>query len=411
MCKRNLYWLVFGLLIAVAAPVQVSAETFCSCLNHPTYNKESCLWHGYQWVCTELGPTEEELAAMEAAAEAEAAAAAAEARAAEEARQKAEAEAFDRQNQQSVEGAEELTTDLIRDAGVKVVRNIVSHVRTVTHPGPTALAPAVTSFDGRDTLQMTGLSAGGEASKFGVWFNPSYSWLDSDRSGSEYDGDAFLAMGGIDYEATPKVLIGLALGYEDSDLDTDYNGGTFESNGFTLAPYLAINLMDNLSFDAVAAFSWLDNDVTRTTNRGDLSGSYDSDRYMVSVNINYYRLVNNWNLSATAGYLYTNEDQDSYEESGDATNTVDDADVHLGEWRIGGRVGYFINAAEPYCSLAYLYDTSRSDSSGDRNEMEGILGLNYYPTDQFICSAEVRNSFFRSDFNSTEFMVNLRYAF
>ena len=69
-----------------------------------------------------------------------------------------------------------------------------------------------------------------------------------------------------------------------------------------------------------------------------------------------------------------------------------------------------LDTVEPYISAAYLYDNTWN-SSGDRDELEGAIGLDFYPTDAFIGSLEVTHSFFRDDISNTRILLNLRYEF
>jgi hypothetical protein len=137
-----------------------------------------------------------------------------------------------------------------------------------------------------------------------------------------------------------------------------------------------------------------------------------SDRQsVISANINYYMLKANWNLSAVAGYMYVNEEQDAYQLTDENTTGVDEATSYIGEWRFGLRVGCFWGAFEPYLSGAYLYDNTWNDDSEDRDEIEGGIGLDFYPTDDFIYSLAAAHSFFRNDSRNTRVMLNLRFEF
>ncbi len=61
--------------------------------------------------------------------------------------------------------------------------------------------------------------------------------------------------------------------------------------------------------------------------------------------------------------------------------------------------------------MAYLYDYAWNNGGNDRDELEGVLGCNYYPTDNLILSFEATNSFFRDDIENTRVIFNLHLDF
>jgi len=314
----------------------------------------------------------------------------------------------------SQEGLASATTNENRVASNTVVRVTSARIRTAFAPRPTRRTTNVVLNPGNGNLLpgiTTGLASGDAAPKMGLWLTPSVSWLDDDYIASRYDGNLYLIMAGADYKITDRVLLGVSAGYEDTELDTQFNDGTFQSKGVTIAPYIGYVIMEGLTADAILAYTFINNDVERDRTGQRLAGDYDSGRSMISVNLNYYTLLNNWSLSAVGGYMYVSEDQDAYIQTGAYTNSVGQFTAYLGEWRFGGRAGYLLDTVEPYISAAYLYDNTWNSSTGDRDEMEGAIGLDFFPTDAFIGSIEATHSFFRDDIANTRILLNLRYEF
>ena len=58
-----------------------------------------------------------------------------------------------------------------------------------------------------------------------------------------------------------------------------------------------------------------------------------------------------------------------------------------------------------------LYDHAWNNGGNDRDELEGILGINFYSTDNWIFSFEASNSFFREDIENTRLMINFHLTF
>jgi outer membrane autotransporter protein len=261
-----------------------------------------------------------------------------------------------------------------------------------------------------------GLSSGDGTNKHGLWFTGTWSDLDNDLSSTAYDGDAYLLMAGYDYAVADNFILGIAAGYDWVDIDTQFNNGNLESDGFTISPYGVILIGDSFSLDAMLAYSFLDYDVDR--NNGNVTGAYDAHRFMAGVNFSYYYIQDALNLTAKIGYVYSTEESDAFIES-DGT-AVEDRDTDLGEFRIGGRVGYFFGNFEPYFSAYYLYDSTMEEiivannqeqPSNDEDEVEATLGFNYLATNNLSCGLEVSHGFFREDFSNTNVMFNLRYEF
>jgi len=256
-----------------------------------------------------------------------------------------------------------------------------------------------------------GISAGDETSRHGFWTTAMVADMESFETDEKYGGALYMMLVGADHKITESFLGGVSLGYEYVNLDADTYEDAFESKGFTVTPYVAIVLFENLTFDALFSYAVLDNEVKQVSDDADaVFGDYTSQRTVISANLNYYMLKANWNFSAVAGYMYVNEDQDAYQLTDENTN-VDEAASYVGEWRFGLRAGYFWGDFEPYLAGAYLYDNTWNDDSKDRDEIEGAIGLNFYPTDDFICSMAAAHTFFRDDVRNNRIMFNLRFEF
>jgi outer membrane autotransporter protein len=283
---------------------------------------------------------------------------------------------------------------------------------------PTEAFTTSTDFDADPRNSITGLSSGSEPASHGLWVSASVSALDNTFISTEYDGNLFLGMMGYDYRINKNLLLGVALGYESTDIDTRFNNGTVKSDALTVSPYAAYRICDYLSIDVILSYSFLDYDTTRPTFLGGATGSYDADRYMVSSNLNYYYLTGNWNFSARFGYMYTKEDADGFTESNG--NRVKSEDTKIGEFQLGGKVGYLINKFEIFIGAYYIYDSTMTKAkvpagqrrpANDRNEVEAIAGINLFANDTVNLSAEISTSMGRDDVDNTSVLVNVNFAF
>jgi len=69
-------------------------------------------------------------------------------------------------------------------------------------------------------MSTRGMAGGGSASKFGVWTQGTYSRIDKSESGLEMTGNVYNAVVGTDYKITDRYMVGVALSWEHTDLDT-----------------------------------------------------------------------------------------------------------------------------------------------------------------------------------------------
>jgi outer membrane autotransporter protein len=210
--------------------------------------------------------------------------------------------------------------------------------------------------------------------------------------------------------------VGISLGWEDVDLDTQFNMGTLDGDGFSITPYAAFMATQNIVLDLMFSYADLDYDTTRAN--GTIFGGYDADRWMVSGGMSYYWTKDKWNVVGRLGLLYSEEDADGYTE----VNGVQVAgrDTDLGELRIGGKVGYNFGKVEPYLGVHWLWDFTMEDivvaanqaqPANDSDELEVSLGVNCYAIENFTAGVEVSHGFLREDYDNTSVLLNLRYSF
>ncbi|MEA1938194.1 MAG: autotransporter outer membrane beta-barrel domain-containing protein [Pseudomonadota bacterium] len=259
----------------------------------------------------------------------------------------------------------------------------------------------------------TGLSAGDDMdTPWGSWATVSWTDMNNTLSSTKFDGNMYNLVAGIDM-THEDIVLGAALSYENSDIDTKFNDGKSENDGYMATLYGAWIVNDKWVIDSFIGYGLSDNDV----DNGTATGSYDSTRRMYGINANYYHFIDKWSLNGTIGYLWAKEVSDSHTLS-DAT-TVSSQDTHLGEARLGGRVGYTADQYEPFLSLAILHDniaTHEEASTGaqpanDPNELEAVIGVNAYLEDDMEAGLEVSHGFFRDDVRNTTVLFNFRANF
>lgn len=286
------------------------------------------------------------------------------------------------------------------------------------------------------TSAMSGQSAGDELTNWNIWgsyngndFNGdiplvnAFDGLGNPVPLASYDADINSFMVGFDTLLNSQLVLGLAIGYEDGDIFTAYNGGNNESDGFTVTPYLAYLINETYSIDVSAGYSRLSYDTDRidNTNGNSILGSFDSDRWFFASNLNIAKAYDKFFINGRIGYLYTEEEQDSYTETGGPTaRTLGTRHIDLSQLIIGVDIAYSMGAFEPYIIASYLNDLSRDDgfSAGglpggvnftvnDDDEIQSGIGVRYFG-DGISGTLEWTKTFGRSFFDGDVIMATLR---
>ena len=265
-----------------------------------------------------------------------------------------------------------------------------------------------------------GKSAGGGERRVGVWTNVAYSNIEDDLSSTAYDGNAYSLLVGADYRVSDRFLVGLAIGYENIDLDTTFNRGDIEADGFTVAPYAGYVINRYFTVDVSGGYTDSDTDMTRTSpaSGSPITGQMDSSRWFVGGNLNAHYRINRISLLGRAGLLYATENQDAFTESDTTFNP--ERDIDLGQLRIGGQVAYNIGKVQPYLTGTYEYDFNRevvvvgagqATPANDRSGFEVGGGVRFALSDRVSGGIEGSTHVGRDDFSSTSVSGNVRIKF
>lgn len=219
----------------------------------------------------------------------------------------------------------------------------------------------------------TGMAAGGHTSNIAAWVSGSWSDLEDDNTDTKFDGNVYTAMVGADYQIAPATVVGIAIGYEDVDIDTEYNGfggvdGSLEGDGYTIAPYIGTDLGHGATATLTIGYSDLEYDTTRydpnTGNR--ITGSTDADRYFVDASVNgQHQIDQYWRVRGKASVFYASEDKDGFTEteSNGSTITQDDEDNDFGQISAQAKIGYLYQQFEPYALVGVEYDFTKDEAA------------------------------------------------
>ncbi|MCK6418046.1 MAG: autotransporter outer membrane beta-barrel domain-containing protein [Alphaproteobacteria bacterium] len=219
----------------------------------------------------------------------------------------------------------------------------------------------------------SGVAAGGMENRMGVWVSGSYSDVSDDNTATAFDGTVYTGFAGVDYKVTNRALVGLSVGYEDADIDTAYNqsstgaDGNVEGDGYTIAPYLGVELGKNASFSLTGGYADLEYDTLRydPISSNSITGSTDAERWFVSGALNgAHKMASNWNLRGRLSAFYADEEKDAFTETESDGATIDQGalDNAFGQASLEARLGYAFRYAEPYVLAAADYDFEKDEA-------------------------------------------------
>ena len=279
---------------------------------------------------------------------------------------------------------------------------------------PVSLRPTNTGFM---VQSLTGLNAGDTPWPLGAWASYSYTDFENEFAPTAFDGRRHGGLAGLDVSPWEAVLFGLAVGYEDNDIDTDFNRGNEQTEGYTVAPYFGALLTDTWSVSFSFGYSNLDTDQFRTdpATGARVTSAPEHDRWFGMLNLNGLTTVGPWILGGQIGLLYAQDEQDAFIES-DGT-AVAEFKSKLGQWNLGGDVAYSFGAWEPFVRATYENDFSLTkvgviggpQPAFDDDDVLVGVGLRYFGEKGLSGNLEYHTRLGREDFEEHNFTATLRY--
>ncbi|MFT5448167.1 MAG: hypothetical protein ACI9DC_003346 [Gammaproteobacteria bacterium] len=266
-------------------------------------------------------------------------------------------------------------------------------------------------------LQGNGMAAGeGMAYPVGVWGSFSRTDSKDDSAARTFKSDRNQFLGGVDISPWKDVIVGVALGYENSDVSTPVNGGNQDIEGFTAAPYVAVLLNETFSIDVSVGISKIDITQSRVLSGTTISSKVDSTRTFMAGNINASRTFGNLLLTGKLGGLYARDSQDSFIESGGALSISNAArSFRLGQVRLGAEASWLMGEFEPFASLTLEHDYSTTVAAGGSNDNNGGvagIGVRYFGIKNNISgSLDYQTIIGRKNLDEGTFGVSLRVTF
>ena len=279
---------------------------------------------------------------------------------------------------------------------------------------PAAISSANDLIDDRIDLSISqnrlGISAGDQIDRHGMWGNLGYTSTDDTNLVTASDSSLYTVVAGYDYMLTDTLAMGTAITYENMDEDSQYNLGSAQTDGYSLAPYLSWMVTDYLSFDLIAGYTFVSYEQDRAS--GTITSSLDAQRYFMQSAINNFYYKDNWTFVANLAYLFAHESQEGFTESN--TTVIPENKIDIAQFTAGLEVAYGFAHVEPYLLLAFEYDAKYDAVLGvdyDRTGGDVGFGLRMNFLDSLTMDINGASKFARANFNEYSFQGNLRYAF
>lgn len=299
---------------------------------------------------------------------------------------------------QSQGAANNLVSSAATPAAASATASIIAGgIANAINPGGGFAVPGVNTTSYFDTRSMSGVAAGGSKKKAGAWVQGGYTKIKDTDSGGEFDGNVSNVVAGLDFKPGSNRVIGLSFAYENMDITTTFNTGTFKGDGFTLAPYAGITFNNGVVLDGMVGISWLSYDTARTNSS--ITGSFDATRYMGSVNLSKAFRKSRFTITPKVGVLQIKEKQDSYTESNGSA--VKDNTIDIGRLSFGGTAAFNGKVISPYFRAMGEYDYDKPAaanlgggkfSSNDKFGINAAIGANVTVNDKVSLNVEATSA-------------------
>ena len=158
-----------------------------------------------------------------------------------------------------------------------------------------------------------------------IWLQGFGSFGHVGDDGNAHGGDYTISglSGGLDYRLTPKLLVGLGVGYSQDNADVGGPGANGKVDAFQIAGYGGY-VNGPWHLDGILSYGFLHTDTTRFIDVGSISqqadGSYDGGVFSLSAEGGYAFEFGWLTVEPTIGLNYAHLWQDSFSETGTATD-------------------------------------------------------------------------------------------
>ncbi len=276
--------------------------------------------------------------------------------------------------------------------------------------------------------RQLGRNQGAGFGQLAAWTSGSVTFLENDGAVTPFDGEIYAPLFGADTALPNGWVFGLALGYEGSRFDTDFNAGSLDADGVSVTPYVGTRIGDVLLLDAGLGYARLAYEQTGTIGSARFTGEFDGDRFIAFANATAlaperWHAVKGLTLSGRVGLRYSREEQ-----SGFTTGAAvfDGGVVELGQATFGAEARYAhapgsgIEQIEAFLRAEGVVDFVQSDlalptelvsADDDRTEARLGVGAVLRVTRDLSLDLSYTRSFARADIDEQTVTAGFRWRF
>lgn len=261
--------------------------------------------------------------------------------------------------------------------------------------------------------RSTGAAAAPGSPQWNLWGAYSHSNVGYDYSPLSSAGNIKIYLVGADYTFSNNVIFGVAAAFDHTSTDLNFSGGKLDGSGYTVSPYIGWAINRNWTLDGTLGWGRTDIDTAVTG----VTGSTHSDRTIGAVGLSYRHVVDAWSFTGRGAILGVHNKLGSYTLS-DGT-PVADSTTHLTQVRLTGQAAYTYKQFQPYVSIAYINDLSRSDqlpvsgisASNDKDGWLPAVGVRFRFDNMIYGSLQYSSERGRSQVTNNMFLFNVGIRF
>ena len=255
----------------------------------------------------------------------------------------------------------------------------------------------------------TGAAAAPGGKALNAWLSLSQNKVSYDYAPLQSSGKVNVAIVGFDYTFNNRIVAGLAIAGDKTDVDLNFVGGKMKGKGTTYSPYIGIPLNKNWTADA--SLGWGKTKVD--TEAGGVTGRVDDKRETANIGLTYRQLAGDkWLITGRGSYLNVRDKLGAYTLSNGVF--VPDGSVRVSQLRFGGQAAYNAGSFIPHVGLNYIYDISRPEQAGaanDRDAFQAVLGVRFSGASGLYGGLQYSSELGRSQVKNNQILLNVGARF
>ncbi len=179
--------------------------------------------------------------------------------------------------------------------------------------------PLLLAYNGSD---LAGMASSSGSNKRGLWVRGlgTFGSVDADGAAPGYDSDTAGVMAGVDRQVGENSFIGVAFGYESTNVDMDNSAGASADISTPRVALYGGRTSGKYTYGATLGYAYSDVDTARpVVSAGTVaSGNHNDHEFSAAAQVSSDRLYRGYTITPAVGVQYVHLMQDGYTETGAA---------------------------------------------------------------------------------------------